>query len=131
MTERGRFAYSKDEMYCGDTVFMMSGVSLKYLCGVLNSRLIAWLMSRTAATTGMGLPRWKKYTVETIPVPRPSDEEERSVVGLVDHLIELVRDRGGNGGEEGVRLEHALDQAVFRLYGLDKDEVAAVARRLA
>ena len=131
MTEQGRFAYSKDEMYCGDTVFMMSGVSLKYLCGVLNSRLIAWLMSRTAATTGMGLPRWKKYTVETIPVPRPSDEEERSIVGLVDHLIELVRDRGGNGDEEGVRLEHALDQAVFRLYGLDNDEVAAVARRLA
>ena len=130
MTERGRFAYSKDEMYCGDTVFVMSGESLKYLCGVLNSSLIAWLVDRTAVTTGMGLPRWKKYTVETIPVPRPSDDEERTVVGLVERLIEATRDGDGSGGEQVADLERELDQVVYGLYGLDENEVAAVERRL-
>ena len=131
MTERGRFAYSRDEIYCGDTVFVMSGESLKYLCGVLNSRLIAWLVDRTAATSGMGLPRWKKYTIETIPVPRPSEEEERTVVVLVERLIEATRHEDESGGKQVARIENELDQVVYRLYGLDDDEVAAVARRLA
>ena len=131
LTEQGRFTYSKDEMYCGDTVFVMSGESLKYLCGVLNSRLIAWLVDRTAVTTGMGLPRWKKYTVESIPVPRPSDDEERTVVVLVERLIEAARDGDGSGGEQVAGLERELDKVVYGLYGLDENEVAAVERRLA
>ena len=130
MTERGRFAYSKDEMYCGDTVFVMSGQSLKYLCGVLNSRLIAWLMDRTSATTGMGLPRWKKYMVETIPVPRPGEEKDK-IVELVERLIEVASDGDGSGGEQVAGLERELDQVVYGLYGLDENEVAAVERRLA
>ena len=131
MTERGRFAYSANEMYCGDTVFVMSGQSLKYLCGILNSRLVAWLIGRTAVTTGMGLPRWKKYMVETIPVPRPTDEEEGRIVGLVERLIETTRDRDESGSEEVARIENELDQVVYQLYELAEDEVATIERRLA
>ena len=61
MTARGRFSYSNDEMYCNDKGFMMTGASLKYLCAVLNSTLVAWLMKSAALTTGMGLPQWKKF----------------------------------------------------------------------
>ena len=39
LVDRGRFAYIKDEMFCADTAFMMSGESMRYLCAMLNSRL--------------------------------------------------------------------------------------------
>ena len=54
MTPRGRFSYSDDEIYCNDKGFLMTGASLKYLCAVLNSSLIAWLMKSTALT----IPAW-------------------------------------------------------------------------
>ena len=131
MTAHGRFAYSSGEMYCNDKAFVMSGESLKYLCGVLNSSLIAWLVGRTALTTGMGLPQWKKYMVEAIPVPRPSDEEEARVVRLVERLIEATGEGGASGDEDIARLELELDHVVYELYGLTEDEVAAVECRLA
>ena len=134
MTDRGRFAYSASEMYCNDKAFVMSGESLKYLCGVLNSSLVTWLVGRTALTTGMGLPQWKKYTVEAVPVPRPTDEEEGQIVELVERLIEAASNppcQRPRDSERVARIENELDQVVYQLYGLAGDEVATIERRLA
>lgn len=131
MTDRGRFAYSASEMYCNDKAFVMSGELLKYLCGVLNSSLVTWLVGRTALTTGMGLPQWKKYTVEAVPVPRPTDEEEGQIVELVERLIEAASNEAGSGSEQVARIENELDRVVYQLYGLAGDEVTTIERRLA
>ncbi len=60
LTEHGRFAYDDGKMFCANTVYMMSGGSLKYLCATLNATLITWFMRNTALTSGMGVTRWKQ-----------------------------------------------------------------------
>ena len=55
LTERGRFAYDAGGMFCVNTVFVLTGHSIKYLCGVLNSTLITWFMGNTALSSGMGV----------------------------------------------------------------------------
>ena len=127
MTDRGRFAYSDHEMYCNDTVFVMSGVSLAYLCAVLNSAPMSWFVDRIAPTTGMGLPRWKKYTVEAIPVPKPSPEDERSIVKLARRLIDVAKDDGD--ATVLSELEERMDHHVYDLYKLTEQEIEAVKRR--
>ena len=40
LTEQGRFAYDEEETFCVNTVYMVSGQSIKSLCAILNSNLI-------------------------------------------------------------------------------------------
>ena len=70
MAKFGRFAYSDAETYCNNKGYILTGKSLKYLCAVLNSSLITWLIRNTAATTGMGLTEWTVVTVERLPIPK-------------------------------------------------------------
>ena len=69
LTEKGRFAFDDRSIFCMDTTFWMTGESVKYLCAVLNSTLATWFIQNTALTSGMGVTRWKRFTVERIPVP--------------------------------------------------------------
>ena len=57
LTDQGRFAFDGDGMFCTNTVYMLTGHSVKYLCAVLNSNLITWFMRNTALTSGMGVTR--------------------------------------------------------------------------
>ena len=98
---------------------MITGESLEYLCAVLNSKLITWLVRRTAVTTGMGLPQWDKFTVERIPIARPNRstaDEIRKIVRLM-----LVAIKTADEMEEG-RLQRVIDNHFFEIYGLTKEE---------
>ena len=127
LTDRGRFAYDDKSMFCMDTTFVMTGQSVKYLCAVLNSTLATWFMQNTALTSGMGVARWKRFTVERIPVPNISDDEQHPFVRLVDLILEAKSaDPSADTGE----LEREIDRLVYELYGLTEEEDTAVERVL-
>ena len=131
LTERGRFAYSGSEMFCLNTGSMLIGPSIKYLCAVLNSSLITWLIKNTALNSGMGVPRWIRTTVERIPVPKVSADQQRPFVDVVDRIL-AAKDAGPVWGQDmpdTSALEEEIDQLVYALYGLTEDEVAAVEGR--
>ena len=82
LSNHARFAVDRRGMYCNNTVFLLTervpelpSTSLYWLCAVLNSpiaeRWIAW----TARTSGLGVTRWEKGYVESLPVPRNSSAE--------------------------------------------------------
>ena len=127
LTDRGRFAYENGEMFCVNTAFMMTGQALKYLCAVLNSKLITWFMSQTALNSGMGVTRWIGHTVEQIPVPKVTAEKQGLMVGQVDRILTTkVADPAADTSKE----DGEINQLVYELYGLTTDEVAMVAERL-
>ncbi len=123
MSNRGRFAYSDAEMYCNDKGFIMTGKSLKYLCAILNSALITWLMKNNALTTGMGLMQWKKFAVERLSIPKISAAEQCPFICLVDRILTAkATDPSVGTGEQ----EAEIDRLVYALYGLTVEEIAAV-----
>ena len=123
MSPEGRFAYSDSEIYCNDKAFLMTGRSLKYLCSIMNSSIITWLMDHQALKTGMGLIQWKKFTVESLPIPRLSDVDQRPFIRLVDSIMaEKTSDPSADTSEQ----EAEIDRLVYELYGLMAEEVAAV-----
>ena len=77
MAPRGRFAYSDSGTLCNQKAFIVTGNSIKYLCAILNSKLITWLVKNTAVTTGMGLTQWGQICRRTPPrspkFPPPSN----------------------------------------------------------
>ena len=125
MSNRGRFAYSDTEMYCNDKGFILTGQSLKYLCAILNSTLVTWMIRNTGLTPGMGLTQWKKFVVERIPIPKITAEEQRRFVQLVDEIIET---KDADPDADTSHLEWDIDRLVHDLYGLTEEEHTAIER---
>ena len=103
------------------------GEDMKYLCTVLNSTLTRWYLDQIARTSGMGTPRWKKVYVETIPIPKIPDAEQRPFIRLVDEILEA---KSADPVADTSYLEWDIDRLVYDLYGLTEEEDTAVERSL-
>ena len=123
LTEEGRFSYDENEMFCVNTVYMVSGQSIKYLCAILNSNLITWFMRNTAVTSGMGVTRWFSISVETIPIPDIPATEQRPFIRLVDRILTA---KTADPKADTTKQEAEIDRLVYRLYGLTTQEIATV-----
>ena len=107
MAKGGRFAYSSRDIFSNNKGYVMTGRYLNYLCALLNSSIVTWLIQNTAATTGMGLTEWTIVTVERIPVPQIPAAEQDPLTDLVDRILSAKdgqryrplrgHERGGGG----------------------------------
>ena len=128
MSSQGRFTYSDSGMYCNDKGFVIAGKSLKYLCAVLNSALVTWLIKNTALTTGMGLTQWKKFAVEAIPIPKISADRDALISTIVDYIIYLKKQPSTDGKNLAYArdylmvkyFERIIDGLVYELYLSDE-----------
>lgn len=103
----------------------MTGESLKYLCAILNSTLITWLVKNTALTTGLGLTQWKKFAVERLPIPLISTVNRRAFTCLVD---EILKAKTSNPIANTSEQETEINRLVYDLYSLTEREIAVIAR---
>ena len=115
MANAGRFAYSDRETYCNNKGYILTGNSLKYLCAVLNSSLVTWLIKNTAATTGMGLTEWTIVTVERIPIPQIPSTKQSPFIRLIDAILTA---KTANPKADTTEQEAQIDRLVYDLYGL-------------
>ena len=127
LTEKGRFAYDDGQTFSVNTVYMISGSSIKYLCAMLNSSLITWYIKNAALTSGMGTTRWFAVSVEAIPIPKISAADQRPFVRLVDSILEA---KAANPDADTSHLEWEIDRLVYDLYGLTEEEETAIERSL-
>ena len=121
LVDRGRFAYDDKAIYCEATTFIMTGNSTKYLCAILNSRVVYWFLSQVAPTSGMGTLRWKKVYIETIPVPLLDKTKQQPFIALVDKILTAKQQ-----AQDTRTLETEIDQMVYRLYDLTDDEIKII-----
>ena len=112
LTAQGRFAYDAEKMFCLDTAFMMTGERIKYLCAVLNAKLIRWYLQQTAPTSGMGVLRWKKVYLETIPIPKISADKDDLIATIVDYIIYLKK----QPSTDGKNLAYARDYLMVKFF---------------
>ena len=126
LTVQGRFAYDTDGIFCLNTAFVMSGESVKFLCAILNSKLITWFMGNTALNSGMGVTRWINASVETIPIPGISAKERRPFIRLIERILNA---RTTDPNTDVSAIESEIDLRVYELYGLTATEVLAVGEK--
>ncbi len=127
MTPYGRFALARPNVICNQKCFMIAGTDLEYLCAILNSKLMTWLICQTAVTTGMGLPQWDKFTVERVPVVKPSRYAMDKLRTVVEHILANVE---RNNLQEVNNLQRMVDRQVFELYSLTDVECEVVSRTI-
>ena len=127
LSPEGRFAYWDSEMYCINSAFFATGISLKYLQAVLNSTLMTWLMHKTALTTGMGEIRWIVFVVEQLPVPKATPAQQRPFVKIVNEALAV---KSADPSTDIGHQKTEIDRLVYDLYGLTAEEIQAVEARL-
>ena len=126
MAAIGAFAYTDARMFTNDKAFMMTGTNLMFLCAILNSSVVSWLVSKVGLTTGMGLTQWKKFVVETIPVACP---DASTVAEVEDAVIEYLAILDSDKVEAAAEINKRIDQMVLDLYGLTFRQVNILNRR--
>ena len=123
-----QFFYDIDNFFVEATSFLMTGKSVKYICGLLNSEPVTYFFKNWYAGGGLGEEgyRYKKAFLENLPLPSimPSNEAiANQIEVLVDKILEAKKQ---NPDAETNPCEKEIDELVYRLYDLTADEVRII-----
>lgn len=114
---------------------------VRFLLGLLNSRLLSFLIRKTSTPFRGGYIALNRQYIERLPIQlldlkKPTDRARHDrLVVLVDKLLALVpKLRAAKSATERATLQNAvtttdqqLDTLVYELYGLSEDEIKLVA----
>jgi type II restriction/modification system DNA methylase subunit YeeA len=127
------FAYDDKKFYTNQTIYIMTGENLKFILGLLNSKISKWYMKNLAYSLSEGAQRWIKQYVELIPLPPITKENQPiadQIVQKVDQILTLTQSKDYNTNqakqEHVKRLEHEIDKIVYKLYGLTEEEIKII-----
>lgn len=116
------FAYTQEEAYVmmSFNVIRSKRINLKYLTGLLNSRLIAFWLRKKGKMQGNAYQLDKEPLLE-IPIYKPADKDANEIAKLVDKILSLKQQ-----GKDSSEYEKKIDELVYSLYGLTKAEIKLV-----
>lgn len=102
----------------------LEGVSLKYLLGLVNSRLISfWFMKKYDKLQRRIFPQFKVGELRSFPVPPVADRERHDrLVSLVDRMLE---------NDRTVETDREIDALVYELFGIGKKDIQHIVTSVA
>ncbi len=133
-----RACYDEDCYYCQNSVFIIhaSEINLKFLLGLLNSKLLNFVYKlgnpQTSKVFAEIKPRViKQLPIRTIDFTNPAEKAQHDkLVALVDNMLELQKkyhetrmERDKELYERQIKIVDArIDRLVYDLYGLTEGE---------
>jgi len=90
----------------------------RYLLAILNSNLIAFLMNIWSISRRGGYLEYKVQYIEKIPIKNISEKEQKPFIDLVEKVL-----AGRVNDNDTSDLENQIDQMVYQLYNLTKEEI--------
>ncbi|MCP9200586.1 N-6 DNA methylase [Gramella sp. GC03-9] len=113
--------YTLNTIYNG--ILVNDDYDLKYVFGLITSKTLKFFW-KTKFHDGKSLfPKIKKSQLVQIPVFQGSMEEQAKIAKLVDHIIQIKK----NKPEANISsFESEIDQLVYELYGLTEEEIEIV-----
>ncbi len=122
---RPNFTMLPKNLYFNNTVYMISGENkkLKYINGVLNSKITEWYFPIIASGLGEKSCRYFKIFIEELPIRKASEEERKPIIELVDKILKI---KAENPDANTKDLEKDIDSLVYKLYDLKQNEIDLV-----
>ena len=119
--EKPCFSYSDFDCYVTQTFFSIktSRWNMKFLTGLLNSKLVAFWLRNKGKMQGSNY-QVDKEPLQNIPLPLVDIAQQQPIIDLVDSI--LVKKKQNPQTDTSVE-EKAIDQLVYQLYGLSKEEI--------
>ncbi|WP_439132575.1 type IIG restriction enzyme/methyltransferase [Polaribacter sp.] len=126
MFKSPQFTYDENQFYVGFSFSVIwqknENYSLKYLLGIMNSKLGEYWFNVNGKKRGVGVDIGVKV-FRLFPVKKLKEEFQKPLITFVDKILTLKKE---NPNADTTILEKEIDQMVYKLYGLTEEEIAIV-----
>jgi len=105
-------------------------LNYNYLLGLLNSTYIRFIYIQSVKELGRVFPQIKLEKLASLPIKKISLEQQFPFIELVDRILSITKDgdylENPDKKAKVKRLENEIDQLVYKLYDLTKEEIELV-----
>ena len=115
------FTYTEDSFYASRNCFFIKTerANMKYLVGLLNSKLMHFYMDHNLKHNG-DLLQLDKVQFLTVPLYCPSTKQQTPIIAVVDKILDAKK---SYPSADTSVLEREIDRLVYELYGLTEGEI--------
>ena len=109
---------------CYSIISEKSDIDLKFILGILNSKLIGFYVSNIGDKSKQELfPRITMNTLKKIPIPSVSAYQQQPIISLVNQILSVKQE---NPAANTSGLEREIDLLVYGLYGMTEEEIKII-----
>ncbi|WQZ21327.1 class I SAM-dependent DNA methyltransferase [Helicobacter pylori] len=114
--------------YAEATSFILTGEHLRYLLGMLHSKLITFAFKTFYAGGGLGESgyRYKKAFIERLPIPKITPQNQELADKITDCAERILKSKEKDPKANTQRLEKEIDALVYQLYNLTDEEIKII-----
>ncbi|MFP6225401.1 class I SAM-dependent DNA methyltransferase [Helicobacter pylori] len=114
--------------YAEATSFILTGEHLRYLLGMLHSKLITFAFKTFYAGGGLGESgyRYKKAFIERLPIPKITEKNQELADKITDGTKQILALKEKDPKANTQRLEKEIDALVYQLYNLTDEEIKII-----
>ncbi len=114
--------------YAEATSFILTGEHLRYLLGMLHSKLITFAFKTFYAGGGLGESgyRYKKAFIERLPIPKITPQNQKLARKITDCAKAILEAKEKDPKANTQGLEKEIDTLVYRLYNLTDEEIKII-----
>ncbi|GAA7819249.1 class I SAM-dependent DNA methyltransferase [Helicobacter pylori] len=117
--------------YAEATSFILTGEHLRYLLGMLHSKLITFAFKTFYAGGGLGESgyRYKKAFIERLPIPQITPQNRELARKITDGAEAILEAKEKDPKANTQELEKEIDALVYQLYNLTDEEIKIIEDR--
>ncbi|WRB83915.1 class I SAM-dependent DNA methyltransferase [Helicobacter pylori] len=114
--------------YAEATSFILTGEHLRYLLGMLHSKLITFAFKTFYAGGGLGESgyRYKKAFIERLPIPKITPQNQKLAHKITDGAKAILEAKEKDPKANTQKLEKEIDALVYQLYNLTDEEIKII-----
>ncbi|WQR66101.1 class I SAM-dependent DNA methyltransferase [Helicobacter pylori] len=114
--------------YAEATSFILTGEHLRYLLGMLHSKLITFAFKTFYAGGGLGESgyRYKKAFIERLPIPQITTKNQELAQKITDYAERILKAKAKDPKANTQELEKEIDALVYQLYNLTDEEIKTI-----
>ncbi len=114
--------------YAEATSFILTGEHLRYLLGMLHSKLITFVFKTFYAGGGLGESgyRYKKAFIERLPIPQITEKNQELAQKITDCAERILKTKAKDPKANTQELEKEIDALVYQLYNLTDEEIKII-----
>ncbi|GAA8752132.1 class I SAM-dependent DNA methyltransferase [Helicobacter pylori] len=114
--------------YAEATSFILTGEHLRYLLGMLHSKLITFAFKTFYAGGGLGESgyRYQKAFIERLPIPKITPQNQELVREITDCAKAILEAKEKDPKANTQELEKEIDALVYQLYNLTDEEIKII-----
>ena len=125
------FSYVESSAYVmmAINIIKTDRINLKYLTGILNSKLTAFWLKHKGKMQGSNY-QIDKEPILSIPLVNPSEEKQKPLIKLVDKILNITKSedylQNPSKKKQVQEYENQIDQLVYKLYSLTPKEIKTI-----